>query len=57
MFKWDRYYILHFGVLALFMGTLGYVTFRAYSRQSGALGLNMVKIQQIRYEAFQDSKK
>lgn len=52
MGKWDQYHVIHYGVLALFMGIMVYVTFLAYSRHSGFTGLDMVKIQQMRYEAL-----
>lgn len=41
------------GILALFMGIMIFVTYVAYSRTSGSTGLNMAKIQQIRYDDVQ----
>lgn len=38
-------------VLCLFFGIMAVVTVTAYSRKSGGTGLNMAKVQQIRFEA------
>lgn len=39
------------GVLILFMGIIGVVIAVAFSRPSGSTGMDMAKVQQIRYEA------
>ena len=39
------------GILALFLGILLYVCFIAYTRHSGSTGLDMAKIQKMRYDA------
>lgn len=49
------YYIAH-GILALFMGILVYVIMVAYGRKTGATGLDMAKIQKLRYDAVQQAK-
>lgn len=37
-------------IFFLFLGIIGYVTYVANTRHSGATGLDMVKIQKIRYD-------
>jgi hypothetical protein len=37
--------------LFLFFGMMGFVIVAAYSRQSGSTGLDMAKVQKMRYEA------
>jgi len=39
-----------FAVFFVFMAVMTVVTITAYSRRSGSTGLNMVKIQQMRFE-------
>ncbi|MBA2368575.1 MAG: hypothetical protein H0V82_06085 [Candidatus Protochlamydia sp.] len=50
-----RFYWFHFawkGVLTLFFSLMLYVTIIAFTRRSGSTGLDMAKMQKIRYEAF-----
>lgn len=51
MLKWHWFQWVAHGVLAIFMCVMIYVTYVCFSRTSGATGLNMAKIQQIRYDA------
>lgn len=46
-------YFVSNGVLALFLGIIVYVIFTAYGRSSGSTGLDMAKIQKMRFEAVQ----
>jgi hypothetical protein len=39
------------GVFFLFLATMVYVTFVSYSRLSGSTGLDMGKVQYLRYQA------
>jgi hypothetical protein len=41
------------GIMVLFFGMMLLVTVTAYSRRSGSTGLDMAKIQKIRYESKQ----
>jgi hypothetical protein len=43
------------GVLILFLSIIAFVIMIAYTRRSGSTGLDMAKIQQIRYEAQKKS--
>lgn len=38
------------GTMLLFFGMMGLVVVAAYSRQSGSTGLDMAKVQKMRYE-------
>lgn len=38
------------GVLLLFFGIMGFVTFVAFARMTGSTGMDMSKIQKIRYD-------
>jgi hypothetical protein len=40
-----------YGILALFMGILLYVTVHAFTRTSGSTGQDMANIQKLRYDA------
>lgn len=51
MLKWHWFQWVSHGILAIFMGVMIYVTYVCFSRTSGATGLNMAKMQQIRYDA------
>jgi hypothetical protein len=42
------------GVILLFFGIMIMVTFVAYGRRSGSTGLDMAKVQKIRYDAQQN---
>lgn len=51
-----KHHWFHFtfrGILLLFFGIMGYVTFVAYSRSSGSTGIDMSTVQQIRVKALQ----
>ena len=39
------------GTMIIFFGMMGLVIVAAYSRKSGSTGLDMAKVQQMRYEA------
>ncbi len=41
-----------YGILALFLGILCYVSIIAYARHSGSTGLDMASIQKMRYDAL-----
>lgn len=47
-FKWFR--AVATGILILYMGMMLLTVILAYSRQSGSTGLDMAKIQQIRFD-------
>lgn len=50
-------YQIQYLVLAIFMSLMVYVTYISYDRQSGSTGLDMSKIQQIRYDASYGQEK
>lgn len=38
-----------YGIVAIFMGLMVYVTANAYARKTGHTGMDVAKIQQVRY--------
>lgn len=51
MFKVHWSYHLQYFILTIFLSVMVYVTYIAFNRHSGSTGLDMAKIQQIRYDA------
>ena len=55
--KFRLFHKVAMGVMCLFFGLMIYVTYIAYSRgYSGTTKMDMSKVQQIRYNAFQQEK-
>ena len=52
MRQWHWFQFVSNGILALFLGIMIYVIGIAYTRHSGSTGLDMAKIQKIRYDAL-----
>ena len=52
MRHWHWFQFVSNGILVLFLGILVYVVATAYTRRSGSTGLDVAKIQRMRYEAF-----
>ncbi|WP_059359594.1 hypothetical protein [Parachlamydia acanthamoebae] len=53
IFKFNWYKVGLYTTLTVFMSMFGIVGYQAYARKSGNTGLDMAKIQQMRYEANQ----
>ncbi len=45
-----RFYCISMGILFLFVGIIGYVTFIAFTRRSGTTGMDIAEIQKVRHE-------
>jgi hypothetical protein len=48
--RWHWFLFVSYGILFIFLGVMTYVTYVCFSRKSGSTGLDMAKVQQIRYE-------
>lgn len=49
MRHWHWFRFASNGIVALFFGIMAYVLFIAFTRQSGATGLDMAGVQKLRY--------
>jgi hypothetical protein len=51
-----RFQVISYGILALFTGLMIYVTYIAFTRISGSTGLDMARIQKVRYDSIQEKQ-
>jgi len=54
-YKWFK--VVAYGICTIFIAVMAFVGFKAYTRRSGNTGLDMAKIQQMRYEANRKNSK
>lgn len=51
MHQWHWFQFVAYGILTLFLGIMALVTIQAYQRHSGSTGIDVSKIQQVRYKS------
>ncbi|KIC74394.1 hypothetical protein [Candidatus Protochlamydia amoebophila] len=56
MHRSQKFQFVFYGILALFTGLMIYVTYVAFTRLSGSTGLDMARIQKVRYDSLQDKQ-
>ncbi|WP_042281517.1 hypothetical protein [Candidatus Protochlamydia sp. R18] len=56
MHRSQKFQFIFYGILALFTGLMIYVTYVAFTRLSGSAGLDMARIQKVRYDSLQDKQ-